>query len=159
MENAPEIKPSERIAVSVELLRAERAPEVVTIEFDGPVHHPKIAAEIAAILELDAAEILNELSNPQVLHPEKHHGSLHLVCIELHFETEEKKHHFLPTAKWERVHQWGCEKFRVATDACANLELHSGGPKGPVLNESKEIGRHQGCMVVWLVKPGPEKNG
>ena len=159
MDNAPQIKPSERIAVSVELLRAERAPEVVTIEFDGPVHHPTIAARIAAILELDAAEILNELSNPQVLHPEKHHGRLHLVCIDLHFETEEKKHHFLPTAKWERVHQWGCQKFHVAIDACANLELRSGGPKGPVLNESKEIGRHEGCMVVWLAKPGPEKNG
>lgn len=159
MENGPQIKSSERIVTSIELLRADQAPEVVTIEFDGPVHRPTIAAKIAGLLELEAAEILNELSKPEVLHPEKHHGRLHLVCIDLHFETEEKKQHFLLTAKWERVHQWACRKFHVATDACANLELHSGSPRGPVLNESKEIGRHEGCIVVWLVKPGPEKNG
>jgi hypothetical protein len=159
MENGPQIKPSERIVTTVELIRAGQAPEVVTIEFDGQVHRPTIAAKIAAVLELEAAEILNELSKPEVLHPEKHRGSLHLACIDLRFETEERKHHFLPRAKWERVHQWGCHKFHVATDACANLELHSGSPEGAVLNESKEIGQHEGCMVVWLVKPGPEKNG
>lgn len=158
-ENDPQIKPSGRVVVTVELVRAERAPEVVTIEFDGPVHHPAVAAKIAEVLELEAAEILAEITKPEVLHPEKHQGRLHLVCIDLHFETESKKHHFLPTSKWERVHQWGCHKFHVAADACANLELHSGSPKGPVLNESKEIGRHEGCLVVWLVKPGPEKNG
>jgi len=82
-----------------------------------------------------------------------------LGCIDLHFESEAHQHHFLPSAKWERVHRWGCKKFKIASDACTNLELHSGSPEGPALNEAKKIGHHEGCMTVWLVKPGPERNG
>jgi hypothetical protein len=81
------------------------------------------------------------------------------VCIDLHFESEEAKHHFPARATWARVHQWGCQHFDVPHDACANLELHEGTPTGPALNDRKHIGRHEGCKTVWLVKPGPEPYG
>jgi hypothetical protein len=150
---------SEKIQVQVELERRGLPTETVTIAFVGTVNRPELAQKIAAILELDAEEILEELSNPETLHPEHHRGKLKLVCIDLHFESDAAKHHFLASAKWERVHRWGCKKFKVASDACANLELHSGSAAGPALNESKPIGHHEGCMDVWLVKPGPENNG
>lgn len=81
------------------------------------------------------------------------------VCIDLHFESEEAKHHFPARAPWGRVHRWGCEHFDVPKDACANLELHEGSPTGPVLNDRTHIGYHKGCKTVWLVKPGPEPYG
>jgi hypothetical protein len=149
----------EKIDVRVELVRHGLPVETVTVGFEGLVNRPELAQKIAAVLELEAEEILTELSKPECLHPEHHHGRLELVCIDLHFETDSAKHHFFSTAKWERVHRWGCKKFKIATDACANLELHSGSPEGPALNESKSIGKHEGCTQVWLVKPGPEKNG
>jgi hypothetical protein len=151
--------PLEKIVVRLEIDREGQPIEVVTAEFEGAVNRPELAGKIASILELEAEEILEELSKPECLHPERHHGTLKLVCVDLHFETEAKRHHFLPNAKWSRVHAWGCKHFRIAVDACANLELHSGSPEGPALNEAKEIGHHHGCMDVWLVKPGPEKNG
>jgi hypothetical protein len=81
------------------------------------------------------------------------------VCIELHFETEHVVRTFPPRATWVRVHRWGCHRFHVPQDACANLELREGEPTGPALNEKVEIGVFAGCKVVWLVKPGPEPNG
>ena len=149
----------ETIEVRVRLERHGLPAEEVTVAFEGAINKPILAQKIAAVLELEAEEILAELSNPECLHPEHHHGKLKLACIDLHFETESGKHHFLASATWGRVHRWGCKKFRVASDACANLELHSGSPKGPVLNEAKHIGHHEGCREVWLVKPGPEPNG
>jgi hypothetical protein len=150
---------AKKIEVRVELERHGLPVEVVTMEFEGAVSRPELAKKIAALLELEAEEILTELSKPECLHPEHNHGKLKLVCIDLHFETESAKYHFLSTSRWERVHHWGCKKFRVASAACTNLELHSGSPQGPALNESKPIGHHEGCMTIWLVKPGPEKNG
>jgi hypothetical protein len=79
--------------------------------------------------------------------------------IDLHFESEEATHRFPAISRWGRVHLWGCDKFHVPKDVCANLELREGSPTGPALNENKEIGTHHGCEVVWLVKPGPEPFG
>ncbi len=89
------------------------------------------------------------------------HTSLkvHAACVEVHFESEEHRHHFPVEARWSRVHRWACRHFTIAHDACANLELRLGSQDGPLLNERKEIGRHSDCVVVWLVKPGPEPNG
>ncbi|MGO8735025.1 MAG: hypothetical protein ACLQVM_19785 [Terriglobia bacterium] len=81
------------------------------------------------------------------------------VCIDLHFESEEARHHFPARATWARVHHWGCSHFNVPHEACGNLELHEGTPAGPVLNDRTHIGHHQGCVTVWLVKPGPEPYG
>lgn len=147
------------LVVSVELERAGLPVEHVTATFEGRVDHQALAAKIAALLELETAEILAELSDPGVLHPEQHHGKLKLACIDLHFETDSKRHHFPEKAKWERVHNWGCKKFNVGQAACTNLELRKGTPTGPALNENKEIGRYDGCLTVWMVKPGPEPHG
>lgn len=81
------------------------------------------------------------------------------VCIDLHFESEDAKHHFPARATWAHVHHWGCDHFDVPHDACANLELHEGTATGPVLNDRNRIGYHHGCKTVWLVKPGPEPYG
>ena len=80
-------------------------------------------------------------------------------CVTLHFEGEEQQRKFPATATWGRVHQFGCRTFDIAKDACANLELHLNTIDGPVANERKQIGHHEGCIDVWLVKPGPEPNG
>ena len=126
-----------------------------------------LAAKLAADLDEPVADILADLSangsvvmadTPalDVLHA---CANLRRVCIELHFETETITHRFSPKAKWERVHLFGCKKFTVADDACANLELHEGTIDGPVLNEQKRIGPAKECRTIWLVKPGPEPNG
>lgn len=81
------------------------------------------------------------------------------VCVDMHFESEQARHFFPARATWAHVHRWGCHRFDVPKDACANLELHEGSPSGPVLNDRIHIGRHKGCKVVWLVKPGPEPYG
>lgn len=151
--------PIEMIEAIVEIERNGRPLEKVTVEFKGRIDHPELARKIAAVLDLEAEEIAAVLAEPEHFHHDRHHGHLKLVCIDLHFETESIEHHFLPSAKWERVHRWGCKKFKIASDACANLELHSGAADGPALNEAKPIGHHEGCLSVWLVKPGPERNG
>ncbi|MBZ5631464.1 MAG: hypothetical protein LAO06_21630 [Acidobacteriia bacterium] len=81
------------------------------------------------------------------------------VCIDLHFESEEARHTFPARATWSVVHKWGCHRFQVPHDACANLELHEASPKGPVLNDHVQIGDFKGCKTAWLVKPGPEPYG
>lgn len=88
-----------------------------------------------------------------------HHWHHQRVCVSLHFETETADNHFPAAAHWSRVHEWACDKFTVARDVCANLELRDGSAEGPALNEHHEIGHHHGCKQVWLVKPGPEPNG
>ena len=81
------------------------------------------------------------------------------VCVGLHFESEKATHFFPARATWARVHHWGCHRFDVPHDACANLELHDGSATGPVLNDRIHIGHYKGCKAVWLVKPGPEPYG
>ncbi len=81
------------------------------------------------------------------------------TCVQIHFETERAEHRFPATAAWGQVHVWACGHFRIPPDLCTNLELREGGPKGPALNEKKQIGVHASCESVWLVKPGPEPNG
>lgn len=126
-----------------------------------------LAAQLAADLDEPIADILEDFGSngaaatataPAI---EFLHGCVKLrrLCLELHFETETVTHRFSPRAKWERVHLFGCNKFGVAEDACANLELHDGSADGPALNERQEIGSFKGCRTVWLVKPGPEPSG
>ena len=81
------------------------------------------------------------------------------TCVAIHFESEDIQHHFPARAQWAVVHHWACNHFRVAKDACANLEFHEGAPDGPAINEDKMIGHFPGCITVWLVKPGPEPFG
>jgi hypothetical protein len=91
-----------------------------------------------------------------------HHGNRwrhRRTCVSVHFETEEARHHFPARAHWAIVHHWACVHFRVAKDACANLELRDGSPEGPAINENTKIGHFEGCMTVWLIKPGPEPFG
>lgn len=126
-----------------------------------------LAAKIASDLDEPVADILADFGSngaaPTATAPaiEFLHGCIKLrrVCVELHFETETITRRFSPTAEWERVHQFGCKKFHVAEDACANLELHDGTADGPALNERQEIGSFERCRSVWLVKPGPEPSG
>lgn len=146
--------------LKIALKRVGAPVEIIEVEYGGNLTHPEVARKLAEVLELEAEELLAVLTeNPDVLDQHRRHCHLEVTCIDLHFETESKMHRFPARSKWERVHRWGCKKFKVATDACANLELRDGGPKGPVLNESKPIGHHEGCLNVWLVKPGPEPNG
>lgn len=149
----------EKILVNVDLERDGHPTESVSLEFVGHVDRPEVARKIAALLEVEAVEILEELANPEVLHPEHHHGKLRLACVDLHFESQSGRHHFPRSATWARVHQWGCKHFNVSANVAANLELHRDLPTGPVLNEAKKIGHLEGCVTVWMVKPGPERNG
>jgi hypothetical protein len=83
----------------------------------------------------------------------------HRQCVTIYFEGEELQHKFPTKATWAQVHRLGCRKFNIAADACANLELHLHTIDGPVVNERKQIGQHNDCIEVWLVKPGSEPNG
>lgn len=84
---------------------------------------------------------------------------VHRVCVSVHVEGESDRQNFPATAHWRQVHRWACRRFTIASDSCANMELHMGKIDGPVLNERKQIGQHEGCVEVWLVKPGAEPNG
>lgn len=150
---------SQKQTLVIELQRHQSPVETLTIDFEGRLAE-EVASKLADRIEIDIEEIAAELvENPPTHHHETHHCHLKFVCVDVHFETESARHHFLARSRWEAVHKWACRKFKIATDACANLELHEGGPKGPLLNESKPIGKHEGCVNVWLVKPGPEPNG
>ena len=81
------------------------------------------------------------------------------VCVDVHFESEQKPHRFLSKQTWGHVHRWACKHFNISKDACPNLELRDGGPTGPALNDKSRIGYFHECKQVWLVKPGPEPNG
>lgn len=151
---------TENINITLELKLHDSPAELISVEYQGDVEHAGLANKLAEVLEIEAAEILAELvNNPDAYEHHKRHCRLDLTCVDLHFETESKRHRFLARSKWEHVHRWGCRKFTVGIDACANLELREDGPKGPVLNEAKPIGHHKGCLGVWLVKPGPERYG
>lgn len=110
-------------------------------------------AALALIQCLDDKRPLGDITWP--MHPIR----VQRVCVDLHFETEAKPAQFPANADWARVHRWGCHAFKIASDACAHLELREGSPTGPALNERQRIGVHAGCKPVWLVKPGPEPNG
>jgi hypothetical protein len=140
-----------------------------TLEYDLVPTEPieTLAAKVAADLDEPIADILADFgSNGSAVAADTPaldvlHGCVKVqrVCVELHFETETITHRFSPKAQWERVHLFGCKKFKVAEDACANLELHDGTVDGPALNERQAIGSFKGCRTIWLVKPGPEPNG
>jgi len=157
--------------MKVALELEEQGKVVRSVEVEAADHETisVIAQRFAEALGLQPDELLEDLSiDGKHVRPDHslrecnghgRHFRHRRVCIDLHFETEEARHHFPAKARWARVHEWGCKKFTVAHDACANLELHEGSPDGPALNEDKEIGHFADCKVVWLVKPGPEPNG
>jgi hypothetical protein len=143
------------------ILREDGQPvETIKVEYEGDINHPGLAQRLASVLEFEAEELLAEFSeNPECYRHEERHCHINVTCVDVHFESVSAKRRFLARSKWERVHQWGCREFKVAHNACPNLELRDGGPEGPVLNEDRRIGHHKGCREVWLVKPGPEPNG
>jgi hypothetical protein len=150
----------EELAITIEVKRHGSPVEVIRIECEEDLSHRDLAPKLAALLAVEAEELVAEFEHdPGCYDPEKRHGKLQLVCIDVHFETEQAAHHFLARSKWAHVHRWACRKFKIAADVAANLELRDGAPTGSILNESKPIGHHEGCRVVWLVKPGPEPNG
>lgn len=110
-------------------------------------------------LALDSEVALDPSRQVKDLQFKQREIKVHRVCVELHFESDKRRHHFPVHAHWARVHRWGCRHFPIAHDACANLELRLGAPDGPALNELKPIGASDECLVVWLVKPGSEPNG
>lgn len=150
----------DQMAIIIEVKRHGKTVEEIKIECVENLSHRDLAPRLAELLAVEAEELIAEFEHdPSCYEPEKRHGKLHLVCIDVHFESESAMHHFPARSKWAHVHRWACRKFKIAADVAANLELHDGAPGGPVLNESKDIGHHEECRVVWLVKPGPEKNG
>lgn len=110
-------------------------------------------------MALDSEDDLDEGIVLDSLKFKHHHIRVHRVCVEVFVEGEPAKRKFPEAARWARVHRWACRKFTVAPDACANLEMHLDTPDGPLVNERKQIGHHDGCVKVWLVKPGAEPNG
>ena len=147
------------VTIIIEVEQRGAPAEKIELEFEAQPEHREVAERLAAVLALDAEELLVELA---AAHRDGHqhgHHRLHLTCIDLHFESESAKHRFLARSTWARVHRWGCRRFHIAADIAPNLELRDGAPDGPALNEAKPIGHHEGCQVVWLVKPGPESNG
>ena len=148
------------VTIIIEVEQCGVPVEKIELEFEAQPEHREVAEKLAAVLALDAEELLAELAAAHHggRHEHRHHR-LQLTCIDLHFESEAAKHRFLARSTWARVHRWGCRKFHIAADIAANLELRDGAPDGPALNEAKPIGHREGCQVVWLVKPGPESNG
>lgn len=108
---------------------------------------------LASERPLDEGAIVESLSFKH------HHVRAHRVCVEVFVEGEPAKHMFPESTRWERVHHWACHRFGIAPDSCANLEMHLNTPDGPLLNERKAIGHQDGCITVWMVKPGSEQNG
>ena len=148
---------AEGVTVTIEVHRNGSPVETIKVECDAEPSDRHIAEKLASILALDAEELLEDIASEHDKH--RHHATLKLVCLDIHFETESARHHFPSRAKWHHVHRWACRKFEVANDACPNLELRDGSAEGAPLNESEAIGPYEGCRTVWLVKPGPEKNG
>ena len=141
---------------------------IVEVELGDDETVEGAAARLAESLgEIETEELLEDLiAEGERLERHRRLGELpatrwrhRRVCIDLHSEADQERHHFPARAKWARVHRWGCAKFHIPTDLCANLELREGSTTGPVLNEASEIGHFPGCKVVWLVKPGPEPYG
>jgi hypothetical protein len=138
-----EASEAERIAVVLERVAAELG-----------VEHAELISNIGVEeLQFDAQAIVGDV----IQHG--HHWHHRRVCVDLHFESESRKHDFSSRSTWGDVHEWGCRHFDVPTMVCANLQLHADSPTGPVLNDRMHIGRYHGCKTVWLVKPGPEPNG
>jgi hypothetical protein len=139
----------------------------LTYDLDGG-KPGELADRIAADLDLepgDVAEVIDLDGQPasvEAITAAVEGGKrlrIHLVCIELHYESEIATHLFPARARWASVHRWGCRHFHVAHDACAQLELRVGAANGLLLNERESIGTFEGCKEVWLVKPGAEPNG
>jgi hypothetical protein len=142
--------------MKIEIEVEEKGEVVRTVSGDALLSESleAVLRRVAPELDVDVDELL---ANPAA--DDKICVRLHRVCIELHFETETVTEFFPAGGTWELVHRFGCRKFEVPHDACANLELHEGSPTGPALNDRVRIGAFQGCKTVWLVKPGPEPNG
>src|ERR1039457_5657064 len=128
----------EELAITIEVTRHGSPVVVIRIECEEDFSHRALAPKLAALLAVEAEELIAEFEHdPGCYDPEKHRGKLQLVCIDVHFETEQATHHFLSRSTWAHVHRWACLKFKIAADAAANLEMRDGAPTGPILNESK----------------------
>jgi len=114
-----------------------------------------------AILQTTLAQpIPDDMSTPLgSITNTNHKLNLNTVCIVVHYESETEQQFFPKHAPWSTVHRWACNKFQVAHDACANLELREVTPTGAPINEREKIGDSDDCTDVWLLKPGPEQNG
>lgn len=112
--------------------------------------------ELVEVIEQDDIVVAENVLARELPH---HRVKVHLTCVVVHFEGQHAEHFFASRARWSRVHHWACDKFEVAKDACPNLELYEGSPKGPALNEKLPVGKSKDCLAVWLVKPGPEPYG
>ena len=142
-------------SAQVEALEAERIAVVLErVAVELGVEHEDL------ILNIGVGEIHFDPQGKvgEVIH-HGHRWQHHRVCLDLHFESEIKKHYFSSRSTWAHVHQWGCRHFEVPATVCANLQLHEDSPTGPVLNDRMPIGHYHGCEAIWLVKPGPEPNG
>ena len=162
--------PAESTAVELELSISgdDSAESTVRVHADSGDSLEKFAARITESAQLDGDAVLEVALGVEL--PERQrfvrdlafrHKKLRLrrTCIDLHFESEQKKHNFPADAHWSAVHRWGCRHFNVSHDACANLELRAGSSTGAPLNEHQKIGHAKECKTVWMVKPGPEPNG
>lgn len=150
----------EAVVVTIEVHRHGKPVENVKVECDMEPSQKHLAEKLASMLALGTEELVEEFAaEADSYHPARHEGKLKLECIDVHFESEAAPHHFPARAKWKHVFQWACKHFKIAHAASANLEMREGSPDGPAINEAKQIGRFEGCKTVWLVKPGPERNG
>lgn len=157
--------------MKLEIEVEEKGEIVRTVSSDAEPHETleTVVRRAAPQLAVDVEELLGDLTvDGKVLNGQNtvaealSHGRRlrhRRVCVELHFETDTVVHLFPAAGTWALVHRFGCRKFEVPHDACANLELHEGSPTGPALNDKVRIGVFPGCKTVWLVKPGPEPNG
>ena len=88
--------------------------------------------------------------------PDNH---LKTIVVDVHYEADHKTHPFSSDETWSQVHDWACDKFSIADDACPNLELRADSPTGGLLSENGAIGSSAKQRTVWLVKPGPDQFG
>ena len=141
----------------------------ISVDFNPTETFESVVRRSAGELEIPVEDLLGDLvADGKVVDPGQsvvealchgHRVRHRRACIDLRFETEHIEHQFPVNGTWGLVHRFGCDKFEVSGDACANLELREGSETGPALNEKMRIGQFTGCKTVWLVKPGPEPNG
>jgi hypothetical protein len=168
--NTQEVTRAEaEMKIDVDVEEGNAVVQSLVCEADPQETIEQFASKLASQIGMDTEDVLESLgtNGTSFQRHERvgeciHHGNRwrhRRVCLDVRFESENEVHYFSPRAPWRRVHHWGCTQFKVAHDACANLELHDGSSEGPVLNEKVQIGSFAGCKTVWLVKPGPEPNG
>jgi hypothetical protein len=156
--------------MKVQIAVGDASQESTDYQYDLPdsTAVSELANRLAADLGWDSEEVLELLASeraealPRTVSDLEGHAQavkLRVVCVELHFTSEQAQRRFSPKATWADVHRFGCKRFHVPPTDCPHLELHESEPTGPLLNEQNKLGQFKGCKVVWLVSPGPEANG